>query len=200
MDMRLQEAKKHKGFWIRCHTIDGNIRDITGFRSLPDIEMAIKKYGPQIIKIEAHIGVKLIKTFIREGKTMGKFASFAAENPSQGGFAPFCSSQEKEALCAFKVPFEIKSFKTVESTKFKNDDGSPQTSIWYNIDLDTTSDSYQFAQKVGNMQPSYTLQLPDSPRRQKQIADIIRPEIEDHGGCLVCLKKIGKGYDFGDVE
>lgn len=200
MNMSKRKPMTPKGFWIRCYTAHSS-KDISGFKSLPDIELAVTKYGPQIIKIEAHVGSKLLKTFIREegNKTMGKFSTFANENPNTG-YAPFADSIVKESLAAFEIPFSIVGSKTVESTKFTNQDGSPQTSIWYNIELDTKSDKYQWAQKVKNIETAYTLQLPDSPRRQKQLVELINPEIAQNGGCMVKLVKRGKAYDFDDAE
>lgn len=200
-NMRARARQKHNGFWIRAFSIYGDQKDITGFRSLPDIELALKSYGPQIIRIEAHIANKMIKVYerVKGSNLMGKFTNFAQENPNTN-YAPFADGAVKEALCAFKIPFNIVSSKTVESTKFTNTDGSPQTSIWYNIELDKNADTFAWAKKVSAIESAYTLQLPDSPRRQKQWSELIKPEIDQNGFCRVCLTKRGKAYDFDDAE
>jgi len=80
-------------------------------------------------------------------------------------------------------------------TKVRDNVGSYGPQLWYDIKVDTSSLVYQQALKTVSVDSEYTLSLPGSDDRKKQIEQLFKEYIIPNH-VAVKLVKDGKAFDF----
>jgi hypothetical protein len=137
--------------------------------------------------------IPLSSVWIKKGKFNLSLSTFAKENPRkefvEGDFPPFLTEPTRTFFIMVGMPFSI--------TNVRSHLGDFGPQLWYDLQVDTTSTAYKNAVSQTDIAPKYTLSLPGSDRRVKQLHEVLNDYVTDKK--KVKLIKDGKAFDFADV-
>lgn len=190
-----------KGIWIEAENMDGQKHSEKNLPSIAEAQYRLRRrysLTPGLKRVTIFRGTNVLASYEANKKgfiNVGKFSTFAQEHGTR-----FADATVKETLVAFDVPFTITAA-IEEQTQFKDEKtGDPVYQINYDIEIDTNSPKYQYAEKVKQLGSSYRMGLPSNGYRRTELKDLINPMLESGERVYVVLAKQGKTYIFKDAE
>lgn len=191
-------ATSNKGFRLEIVLKDGNKNTVYASSYAEAIYLVNRRYRytPNLGHIGLYVGTKHLTNLGEHD--MLTFAEFAKANPNITGRS-FAKQADKEALVAFEVPFTIVGAIETETDFLDEKTGEKVWQINYDVDIDITSPTYQYASKMKEIASSYRLGLPSNAKRRAELVQLIQPAIAANTPVRAKLTKIGKGYHFADV-
>lgn len=187
-----------KGFRLEINLLDGSKSNVYASTYAEAVYLYNRRYRytPNLGYIGLYVGTKLL-TKLGESDML-TFSEFAKANPNITG-RPFAKQPDKEALVAFEIPFSIVGAIETQTDFLDEKTGEKVWQINYDIDVQITSPTYQYASKMKEIASSYRLGLPSNAKRRAELVQVIQPAIANGTPVQCKLTKVGKGYHFADL-
>lgn len=201
--MEKGNKKAPKGLWLRVILEDGTTYSRLGLHHWGDVQIWLEKYKstPNVLQIDVMAQDHLVKSFkTTEEITMGALTAYREANPVNSSFRPNIDQKANPLYKQKAGPgkeFIVKAGLSFTLDDAMQADHGEYEYIDYLITFEDTP-AFRNAQQFTDLEREYTLSLPSTEDRVRQLAVLREQYVGKSTG--VKLAKIGKRFDIVDVE